>query len=69
MGFSRTGIMAQGKYKMKMIADDWMRFIKAYLNRDYPKYIMQNTLNDEIPVFIFHHVKRDEFADCLDHLK
>ncbi len=46
-----------------------MMFIKAYVNREYPAYILRDEIVDEIPAFIFHHVKKDEFEDCLNHLK
>lgn len=48
---------------------DLSLFIKGYLHHDYPDTILKNKLTDEIPVFCYHHIGRQEFEDCLLHLK
>lgn len=50
------------------IKNEFLLFIKAYFNRVYPDYVTKNKLDKEIPVFVYHHITKEEFEDCLKHL-
>ncbi len=50
------------------IKNELLLFIKAYFNRVYPDYVTKNKLDKAIPVFVYHHITRKEFEDCLKHL-
>ncbi|MBN1155418.1 polysaccharide deacetylase family protein [candidate division KSB1 bacterium] len=54
---------------MKALLQDWISFISGYLRKEYPKFIFNKSVDDDIPAFVYHHVHHDEFRDCLDHLK
>ena len=51
------------------IKNELILFIRGYINREYPDYILKNKLTDEIPVFSYHHITRNEFDDRLVYLK
>lgn len=53
---------------MNTLKNEFALFIKGYFNGVYPDYVTKNKLEDEIPVFIYHHITQHEFEDCLKHL-
>lgn len=54
---------------MKALLNDWFSFLRGYYKNEYPDYILNKKISDEIPTFIYHHVEHDDFKSCLEHLK
>jgi len=68
MGDHCSGTVAERKHAMRVLINDWITFIRGYLRKEYPKFILNEGITDEIPTFVNHHIAHKEF-NCLLHLK